>query len=131
MTIHDKIRDEKLQYDSNREAAKILALLSRIFDKYEYLVSEEIIPPDQRRLIEQATFTYSPIGKAFKKQTKTIADQGEKETKAIEEHGKQLVESNEIVKKDFNIDRGSVLLEEQKKIFNELVEEKSYKIFRV
>ena len=51
--------------------------------------------------------------------------------KAIEDYGKQLVESNEIVKKDFNIDRGSVLLEEQKKIFNELVEEKSNKIFRV
>ena len=37
MTIEDKIRDEKVQYDINREAAKISALSSREIDKYEYL----------------------------------------------------------------------------------------------
>ena len=37
MTINDQIRDEKLQYDVNREAAKILALSSRKICKYEYL----------------------------------------------------------------------------------------------
>ena len=41
MTIDDQIRDEKLQYDINREAAKILALSSGKIDKYEYLTGEE------------------------------------------------------------------------------------------
>ena len=45
-------------------------------DKYEYLTDEEILPSDQRRVIEQAKFKYSPLGKAFEKQTKTIEDQG-------------------------------------------------------
>ena len=72
MTIDDKIRDEKLQHDINREAAKILALSSRKIDKYEYLTGEEIRPPDQRRVIEQAKFTYSPLGKAFEKQIRKL-----------------------------------------------------------
>ena len=38
MTIEDQIRDEKLQYDINREAAKILSLSSGKIDKYEYLI---------------------------------------------------------------------------------------------
>ena len=79
MTTDDKIRDEKLQHDFNREAAKISALLSGKIDKYEYLTGEEIPPPDQRRVIEQAKFTYSVLGKAFEKQTKTTEDQGEKQ----------------------------------------------------
>ena len=52
MTINDKIRDEKLQYKINREAAKISALSSGRTDKYEYLTGEEIIPPALRRVIE-------------------------------------------------------------------------------
>ena len=50
----------------------------------------------------------------------------EKQIKSIEDHGKQLVESNELIKKDFNIDRGGVSLDEQKLIFNKLVEDKSH-----
>ena len=45
-------------------------------DKYEFLTGEETGPPDQRREIEQAKFIYSPLGKAFEKQTKTIEEQG-------------------------------------------------------
>ena len=52
MTNDDKIRDGKLQYDSNREAAKISALSTVKFDKYEYLTSEEILISDQSRIIE-------------------------------------------------------------------------------
>ena len=44
MTIDDKIRDQKLKYNINREAAIILALFSRKTDKYEYLACEEILP---------------------------------------------------------------------------------------
>ena len=72
MTIDDKIRDEKLQYDINREAAKISALSSGKIDKYEYLTGEEILPPDQRRVTEQAKFTYSPLQKAFEKKQKQL-----------------------------------------------------------
>ena len=49
---------------------------------------------DQRRVIEQPKFSYSPLGKAFEKQIKTFEDQGEKLIKAIEEHWKQLVKYN-------------------------------------
>ena len=76
MTIEYQIKDEKLQYDINREAAKISALSSGKIDKYEYLTGEEILPSNQQQIIEQAKFTYSPLGKAFRKQTKTIEDQG-------------------------------------------------------
>ena len=42
MTIEDQIKDEKLQHDINKEAAKISALSSGKLDKYEYLTGEEI-----------------------------------------------------------------------------------------
>ena len=84
MAIDDKIRDEKLQYDINREAAKISVLSSRKIYKYEYLTGEEILPSNQRQIIEQAKFAYSPLGKAFEKHTKTIEDQEEKQTEALE-----------------------------------------------
>ena len=70
MTIDDKIRDEKLQHDINREVEKISALSSGEIDKYEFLTRQEIFPSDQSRIIEQAKFTYSPLGKAFEKQKK-------------------------------------------------------------
>ena len=47
MIIDDKIRDGKLQYDINREAAKISALSSRKIDKYEYLTGEKLLLSDQ------------------------------------------------------------------------------------
>ena len=59
MTIDDKIRDKKLQYDINREAAKISALLSGRIDEYEYLAGKEILPSNQRQITEQAKFAYS------------------------------------------------------------------------
>ena len=65
--------------DINREAAKISALSSGKIDKYEYLTGESILPSNQQQIIEQAKFTYSTLGKAFEKQTKTIADQGKKQ----------------------------------------------------
>ena len=76
MIINDQIKDEKLQYDINREAAKISALSPGKLDKYEYLTGEYILPSTQQQIIEQTKFTYSPSGKAFDKQIKTIEDQG-------------------------------------------------------
>ena len=76
MTIDDQIRNEKLQYGINRKAAEISALSSGKIGKYEYLNREEILPSNQKQIIEQAKFTYSSLGKAFEKQIKTIEDQG-------------------------------------------------------
>ena len=87
MTIDDQIRDEKLQYNINREAAKISVLSSAKIRKYEYHTGEDILPSYQQQIIEQAKFTYSPLGKFFNKQIKTIEDQGEKQIKAIQNQG--------------------------------------------
>ena len=85
MTINDQIRDEKLQYNINREAAKISALSSGKICKYEYLSGEAILLSNQQQIIEQAKFTYSPLGKAFEKQIKTIEDQGQKWVDALKD----------------------------------------------
>ena len=74
MTIDDQIRDEKLQYDINTEAVKTSVLSTGKSSKYEYLTGEDILPSNQKQIIEQAKFTYSPLRKAFEKQTKTIKD---------------------------------------------------------
>ena len=65
------------------EAAKISALSSSKIDKQEYLTSEEILASNQRQIIEQAKFTYSPLGNNFEKQIKTTEDQGQKQVKAL------------------------------------------------
>ena len=78
MTIHDQIKDEKLKYDINREAAKTSALSSGKFHKYEYLTGEDILPSNEPQIIQQTKFTYSPLEKAFDKQIKTIEDQEKK-----------------------------------------------------
>ena len=53
MKINDKFRDEKLQYDIDRKSAQLSGLSSDEADKYE----EEILLPDQSRIIEQTKFT--------------------------------------------------------------------------
>ena len=72
MTINDQIRDDKLQYDIDREAAKISTWPSNKFNKYEYLTGEEILPSNQKQMIQQVKSAYSPLGKAFEKQIITI-----------------------------------------------------------
>ena len=98
MTINDQIRDEKLQYNINREAGKISALSSGRIHKCEYLTGEDILPFNQQQIIEQTKFTYSPLGKAFEKQIKAIEDQGQKQIDALEklkDQNKQLVNDND------------------------------------
>ena len=67
MTIDDKISDQQLQYDINREAAKI-ALSSGKIDKNEYLAGGKILPFNQRKILEQTKFSYSPLRKAIEKE---------------------------------------------------------------
>ena len=119
MTIDDQIRDEKLQYDINRKAAEISALSSGKIDKYEYLTGEEILPSNQQQIIEQAKFTYSPLGKAFEKQIKTIEDQGEKQIKAMQNQG-----PIKTIKKYALDDEDSPLISKQKEMFNALVDKR-------
>ena len=66
----DKIIDEKIQLDINREAAEISSLSSGKIDKDEYITGEEILPFHQSRILEQANSSYSPLSKEFEKQIK-------------------------------------------------------------
>ena len=120
MTIEDQIKDEKLQYDINREAAKISALSSGKLDKYEYLTGEEILPSNQQQIIQQAKFNYPPLGKALEKQRKTIEDQGEKQVKAIQD--KQIVNINKDDYKD------KLLLSKEREIFKDIYNKRLDKI---
>ena len=121
MTIEDHIKDEKLQYDINREAAKISALSSGKIDKYEYLTGEEILPSNQQQIIEQAKFTYSPLGKAFEKQTKTIEDQGKKQIKAIQDKSIEKIK----IYSDYDNDyKKELLLSEEREIFRDIYNDK-------
>ena len=115
MAIEDQIRDEKLKYDIIREAAKISALLSGKSDRYDYLTGEEILPSNQQQIIEQAEFTYSPLGKVFKKQIKAIEDQGKKQIEAIQDNKKQLANINEDYK-------NKLLLAKQKRNFKKYLQ---------
>ena len=49
ITIDDQNKDEKLQYDINRGAAKISAWSSSKIDNYEYLTGEEILPSNKKK----------------------------------------------------------------------------------
>ena len=120
--IEDQIKDEKQQYDINREAAKISALSSGKLDKYEYLTGEEILPLNQQQIIQQAKFTYSPFGKALEKQIKTIEDQGKKQVKAIQDN-KQLVNIN-----DDDDYKDKLLLSRERKIFKDIYNKRLEKI---
>ena len=72
MTTVDKIDDIKLQYNINREAAKLSTLSSGKIDKYEYLAGEEILPSNRRQITEQATFKSSPLRKALEKTAEQV-----------------------------------------------------------
>ena len=130
MTINNQIRDEKLQYDVNREAAKISALSSGKIHKYEYLTGEDILPSNQQQIIEQAKFTYSPLGKAFEKQIKTIEDQGQKQIDALEnlkDQNKQLVNDDDDDDDDDD-DEDKLLLSKEREMLSNIYNKRLDKI---
>ena len=94
-------------------------------DEYECLTGEEILPSTQQQIIEQAKFTYSPLGKAFEKQTKTIEDQGKKQAKAIEDQGQKQIKTTE--KYGYKTDDDAIILRE-KEIYNGLVDKEKEKV---
>ena len=99
-------------YNMILQAAKIFDLSSGKIDKYEYLTGEEILPSNQQQIIGQATFTYSPLGKTFEKQTKTIEDQGEKQIKAIQDNRKQLISDDDY--------KNKLLISKEREIFKDI-----------
>ena len=81
------------------------------------------MPSNQQQIIEQARFTYFPLGKAFGKQIKTFEDQGEKQIRAIQDQG----QLKTIKKYDYD-DEDTPFISKQKEIYNELVDERHEKI---
>ena len=71
MAIDDKIRHEKLHYDIKKEAAKIALSYGKI-GQYNYLTGEEILPSNQKQIMEQAKFVYSPFERQTEKQVGAI-----------------------------------------------------------
>ena len=65
------------------DISKISALSSGKTDKYEYLTGEQILTSNQKQIIEQAKFTYSPSGKVFEIQPKTIKQRERNQIDAI------------------------------------------------
>ena len=114
--IDDKIKDEKLQCDINREAARISPLSTGKIDKYEYLTGIQILQSDQSRIIEQAKFTHYPLSKTFKKQINQV----QKQIKAFKEHEKQLVQ--------YSDEKESLIHSKQKEIFEKHSNRRMYKI---
>ena len=112
MTIEDQIKDGKLQYDINREAAKISALSSGKIDKYEYVTGEEALPSNQQQIIEQAKSTYSLLGKAFEKQAKTIEESNSKAIKAIQDNRRQLISDDDY--------KNKLLISKEREIFKDI-----------
>ena len=78
MTIHDQMKDKKIQYGINKEASEISALSSGETNKYKDLPGEEILPSNQKQIIKQDKFTYSPLAKAFEKKAKLKIDKKNK-----------------------------------------------------
>ena len=77
MTVDDQIRDQKIQYDINREAAKISALLSGKIDKFEYLTGENILPSNQKNNITSYIYLFSFV-ENFWETNKNNSTSGEK-----------------------------------------------------
>ena len=127
--LNRKIMQNEAQYDLDRKAAKISALLSNNLDKYEYLTGEDLgLKPS---IIEQAKFEYSPLGKIFNKglsednkkeglfkrleniknkneaQLHAIKDQGEKQLKEFKniDKSKTLKAIDKISKKKISVQR--------------------------
>ena len=117
-----KIKDEKLQYEINQEAAKISAWSYGKIDKYKYLTGKEILPSEQSRIKEELKFTYSSLGKAFEKHTKIIEQQEKKQIDVIANQSEKL---EALTNKD---DDHKV---HYKEIFNKLVTERFDKIIEL
>ena len=101
MTIDDQIRDEKLQDDINREAAKIWWCKIK---KYEYLIDEEILLSNQKQIIEQTKFINSLLSKAFER---AALKSKELETTEDKSDDKPLIEEKSLEERMYEIQKMS------------------------
>ena len=106
------------------EAAKISALSWGKIDKYEYFTGAEILPFNQKQIIEQAKFTYYPLGKAFKRQIKTIKDQGENQVNAL----KDLKDNKEKQIHNAYVYENKLLISKETEIFKNIYNERQDEI---
>ena len=114
MKIEDKIRNEKLQYDANREETTILALTSGKIDQHGFLTSEEILPFDQTK----SQIQLFPSENVLEKRTKITEDPERKQIKALKflkPNTQQLIIKNAILE-DQQIKKTKLKLIELKKI---------------
>ena len=88
------------------------------------------MPSNQQQIIEQAKFTYSPLGEAFEKQIKTIEDQGKKQVHALE-NLKPKEETKPTENKSNNKPKATIifndLINKRKKIMSELYDSIDFK----
>ena len=101
---------------------KISALSSGKINKYEYLTGEEILPPNQKQIIEQDKLIYSPWGRAFEKQTKKVENQGGKQVRTIKDNKKQLADTNA------NDYKNELLLSKEREILKNIYNERLNRI---
>ena len=126
-------KNKRIKFNINREAAKISALSSGKIRKCEYLTGEDILPSNQQQVIEQAKFTYCPLGKTFEKQIKTIEIQGEKQIDALKDL-KTKEQTKSIEDKYNNKQKAKIifneLINETKKVMNKLYDRVDYNNLR-
>ena len=69
--INNKLEQNKVQYDLDRQTAKIYTLSSGNVSKYDFLTGKDVLP--EKDLLEKAAlikrFEYLPLGKDLKAQT--------------------------------------------------------------
>ena len=75
--INNKIKQNKAQYNLDRQTANISALSSGNVSKYKFLIGNDVLP--EKDLLAKAAalkrFEYLPLGKEFKKQTSVAEKQ--------------------------------------------------------
>ena len=112
MTINNQIK--------MKSYSTISTLSSRKLHKYEYLTGEDILSSSNQQVIEQARFTYYPLGKALDKQIKTIKDQGKKQVDALNTIKSDNHEKLEIKNKNI-IPKSACASDEAKKEINKIL----------
>ena len=119
ITIDYQIKDEKQQFDINREAAKMSALSSGKTNRYEYLTGDKMLPYHQKQITEQVKLIYSPLGKNFKKQKKSIEDKKKQTSRSNSKSRK--CQNNQ---KYIHNDKDNPLVSKQKEIVNKLADDR-------
>ena len=79
----------------------------------------------QQQIIEQTKFAYSPLGKAFEKQLKSIGDQGEKRVDVLKDLKQNRLRINLIISQNLQLYL-MILLTKEKKIMRELHDSVDY-----